>query len=173
MKKNKTTWYIMGGIGIAGISIGGYLLWKLKKQKKQLTPTIAISRGNAVQLSQGGKATTLVTPDWNSPFDMNYTQDVKKWLGNKHLKELDPVTAIKLANKLYNARGRFNDDEEIVAEVFKKQLQDKTQVASISKAFYSYKGKDLYQFLRSFLSTSEFKEFVGDPVRHLPNYQLA
>lgn len=172
MKMTKTTWHIIGGVGIATIGIGAYLLWESHKQKKQTRPNIATPTGKPVRLAQGGKAATLVTPDWNNPFDMNYTNDVKKYLGNKKLRTLDNAIAEKLVTKIYKAKGRFNDDEATVATIFQKQLHDKTQVAALSRAFYTKYKKDLWQFLVDFLSTGEMKKLVHDPVRRLPKYHL-
>ena len=69
------------------------------------------------------------------------------------------------------AKGTFNDNEEAIKDVFGKKLRDKTQIASLSKAYYQLYKKDMWQHLNSFLSQSEMKEYVSNYVQRLPNYQ--
>jgi len=166
--------WIFGGLGVGGLMVTGYLLYSKSKKKKMPDLSLA-SFGNTakpIRVQRGGVATPVAVPNWKNPFDMNYINDVKRWLKGKRIKELPANTATLYARQLKNAKGRLNDDEEAVAQVFKK-LQDKTQVASLSRAFYFNHGrKDMWQHLRSFLSDSEMKTLVSDPVRRLPNYRI-
>jgi len=136
--------WVFGGLGVGGLLVTGYLLYSKSKKKKMPDLSLA-SFGNTakpIRVQRGG------------------------------IKELPANTATLYARQLKNAKGRLNDDEEAVAQVFKK-LQDKTQVASLSRAFYFNHGrKDMWQHLRGFLSDSEMKTLVSDPVRRLPNYRI-
>ncbi len=159
-------------IGIAGLAIGGYFLFKHSKKEADISLGSMSSTAKPVKINQGGRATALVEPNWNASFDMNYVNDVKKWLQGKPIVRLSQLQATKFAKQIKEAKRSFNDDEEAVAQVFKR-LQDKTQVADLSRVFYVQYKKDLYQYLRSFLSSSEMTDLVKKPVRNLPKYRLA
>ncbi|WP_299243030.1 LPXTG cell wall anchor domain-containing protein [uncultured Aquimarina sp.] len=178
MKMTKTMWWVVGGAGIAGLGVGIYFFVKKRKNKKEVSFS-ALGRignkgntGKPVIVTGGGKATPVEEPNWNAPFNMNYLGDVKNWLQGKRIKELPTSAARKYALELMNAKGLFDDDEKAVKRVF-RSLQDKTQVASLSKAFYFNHKQDMYQYLKGFLSDGEMKKLVKDPVRRLPNYRLA
>lgn len=172
MEITKTAWWIIGGAGVAGLGVGIYFFMKRRKSKEE--DFIMESSSNTtrpVTISSGGRATPVEEPNWNAPFDMNYLSDVKRWLKGKSIKELPIATAKKFARILKDAKGIFDDDERAVAGVF-RSLQDKTQVAALSKVFYGMYRMDMYSYLKEFLSTSEMKSLVKDPVRKLPNYRL-
>jgi len=181
MKLSKTTWWMIGGSVLAVSGIGLYLLLSKKKKKKKekktnsQNETAVMSDGifpkqNTVQ-SVTQKATVKEEPNWNSPFNYGYIDDVKAWVAPRTIKVLPRVKAIELAKILKEAKGVFNDDEKAVENIFSKQLQDKTQVCSVSRAFYDSYKKDLWQHLDSFLNVKEMQSFVTIPTRKLPNYQ--
>lgn len=173
MKMTKTMWWMVGGVSVTGLAFGGYLWYKNRQEQKNEMPMITnSSKGKSTIVNTGGKKPPITEPNWKAPFDMNYLNDVKKWLQGKSIKELSIVQAKKYAEILKNAKGLIDDDEDAVQKVF-RSLQDKTQVASISWAFYHNHKKDLWQYLRSFLSDREMKTLVTDPVKKLPNYRLA
>lgn len=163
---------MIGGAGIGVLGIGTFIVLSKKHKKKTVSNvTKSTSVGSGVQVTTGNVGTTKQEPNWNSPFDMNYLTDVQKWLAPKSIQVLDDITAKKYAKIIKEAKGTFNDDEDAVKEVFGKKLRDKTQVASLSKAFYQTYKKDMWQFLNSFLSQSEMKEYVSKHIKRLPNYQ--
>lgn len=169
----KTMWWVVGGVGLAGLGIGIYFLVKKDHKKKStISFTTTENTGKPVTVTSGGKATPVTEPNWNAPFNMNYIDDVKKWLHGKPIKELPVAVARKYALELKNAKGFIDDDEAAVQRVF-RSLQDKTQVASVSRVFYFDHKNDMYQYLKDFLSDSEMKTLVTDPVQRLPNYRLA
>tara|TARA_R110002050_G_scaffold63730_4_gene139146 strand:+ start:1999 stop:2520 length:522 start_codon:yes stop_codon:yes gene_type:complete len=172
MELTKTSWWMIGGAGIAVLGIGTFVVLS-RKNKKKITSNVtkSTSIGNGVQVTTGNVGATKQEPDWNSPFDMNYLADVQKWVAPKSIQVLDDVSAKKYAKIIKDAKGSFNDDEDAVKSVFGKKLRDKTQVASLSKAFYQLYKKDMWQFLNGFLSRSEMKEYVSKYVNRLPNYQ--
>lgn len=172
MKMTKTMWWVIGGAGVAGLGVGIYFFVKKGRSNTKISFSAGGNKGKPVKVITGGSATPVAEPNWNAPFNMNYIGDVKQWLGTKRIKELSASAAKKYALELKNAKGVFDDDEKAVERVF-RNLQDKTQVASLSKVFYFNHGKkDMWQHLRSFLSDSEIKKLVSDPVRRLPNYRL-
>lgn len=171
MEITKTGWWMIGGTGVAVLSIGTFALLSRKRKKGVSNKSITTSIGNGVQVTTGNVGTTKQEPNWNSPFDMNYLIDVQKWVAPKGIQVLDEASAKKLAKTIKKAKGTFNDDEDAVKGVFGKKLRDKTQVASLSKAFYQLYKKDMWQYLNSFLSQSEMKEYVTKYVNRLPNYQ--
>lgn len=172
MKQSKHMWWIIGGAGVAGLGVGIYFFLQHRKTKLEPMLGITIPSSKPVTIVSGGKGTPIVEPNWNAPFDMNYLKDVQRYVRGKRIAELPVATANTYAKKLKNAKGIFDDDEKAVGDVF-RSLRDKTQVASLSKAFYSRYKLDMYQYLQSFLSTSEMKKLVKDPVGKLDNYTLA
>ena len=128
---------MIGGAGIAVLGIVTFVVLS-RKNKKKITSNVtkSTSIGNGVQVTTGNVGATKQEPDWNSPFDMNYLADVQKWVAPKSIQVLDDVSAKKYAKIIKDAKGSFNDDEDAVKSVFGKKLRDKTQVASLSKAFY-------------------------------------
>lgn len=177
MEMTKTTWWMVGGSSLAVIGVGVYLYFKKKKAKEQNSGyKIGASQaniGSGVKVNTSGTGSIKKEPNWNSPFDMNYIKDVQKWVYPKNIVILDKTTAKRYAKVLKNAKGIFNDDEAAVKNIFKK-LQSKTDVASMSKAFYEeHKGKDMWQHLNSFLNHSEMKEYVWKYINRLPNYKLS
>ncbi|WP_010520475.1 hypothetical protein [Aquimarina agarivorans] len=174
MDISKTTWWMIGGAGVAALGIGAFWIIsiRLKKQKKASNdPTLILGKGKQIDLS--ARAGTRKVPNWNNAFDMNYTAQVKQWLQPKSILELDEATAKKYAKQIKNAKGTFNDDEEIIALIFYKRLRDKTNVSSISKAFWSLYKMDMWQYLNSFLSKSEVHRYLTQPIKQLPNYTIA
>ncbi len=168
----KKTWGVIAGSTIMIISIGGYLLWKQRKQRQTAEIQLGITSGSAKRIFQNTSGIAITEPNWKNPYDMNYIKDVKNWLKGKRMKELNPHIAVDYAKRLKTAKGKWDDKEEVVEWVF-NQLQDKTQVASIAKAFYkAHNQMDMWRYLRSFLSDSELKRYVHIPVRKLPNYRL-
>ncbi len=174
MKLSKTTWWMIGGSVLAVSGIGLYLI--LSKKKKVISQgSIASANGifprdNTPQ-SVTQKATVKEEPNWNKPFNYGYIDDVKAWVAPRTIKQLPRVKAIALAKRLKQAKGTFNDDEKAVGNVFGKILRDKSQVCSVSRAFYDVYKTDLWQHLDSFLNVKEMQTLVTNPVRKLPNYQ--
>jgi hypothetical protein len=172
MEISKTGWWMMGGAGLSVVAIGVFVRLSRKRTKQQsLQATTIASIGNGVQVTTGNLGSTKQEPNWNSPFDMNYLTDVQKWVAPKSIQILDDTSAKKLAKTIKDAKGTFNDEEDAIKDVFGKKLRDKTQIASLSKAYYQLYKKDMWQHLNSFLSQSEMKEYVSKYVQRLPNYQ--
>ncbi|GAL74605.1 hypothetical protein JCM19275_3460 [Nonlabens ulvanivorans] len=172
MEISKTGWWMIGGAGLGVIGIGVFVTLSRKRTKQQsLQSTTTAYIGTGVQVITGNVGSTKQEPNWNSPFDMNYLTDVQKWVAPKSIQVLDEASAKKLAKIIKDAKGTFNDNEEAIKDVFGKKLRDKTQIASLSKAYYQLYKKDMWQHLNSFLSQSEMKEYVSKYVQRLPNYQ--
>jgi hypothetical protein len=91
------------------------------------------------------------------------------WAGVASLqKTIKPNQTIKLllyndsvikAEKIHDAWGTFNDDEEAVYAAF-RSLRYQTQVASIVDAYKKLYNKDLLTTLKSNLSDTEFNEVI-------------
>ena len=159
------TW-IITSIALAGLGIGCVLLLRRKAQKdKEAAQT---------QTRNGPKGQTVEEPNWMDPFDMNYADAVKQWFAPRRVSEIDPGKATELAKSLKAARGASwynDDDEEAVDRVFGKRIEDKVEVAGLSKAFYERYGLDLWNHLKSFLSDSELEYYVKKHIRRLPDYR--
>lgn len=165
---SNTTWWAIGGSSIALLSIGGYLWYQYRNKEKEKNSTSIIAKTpNTIEHPK-----IRQVPNWSSPFDMKYIDHVKEWLLPKIIKELPSLKAKQYAKTLKKAKGLIYDDEAAVKRVFAKELQDKTQVSSVSKAFWGLYREDLWVYLKGFLSSSELNELVTQPVKQLPNYRL-
>ena len=181
MKLDKKTWII---IGVSAVVVGGsiaiyfYATQKKNKSDKYGNPFLKDKDSGGItggiRSKTGGVGQTITEPDWNRPFDMTYEDDVREWVYPRTVKTLDTKDAKDFARKLSEAKGGWfrDDDEDAVKGVF-KQLEDKVQVARLSRVFWDDHKKDMWEHLRSFLSNSEMETYVHKPVRLLPNYHLA
>lgn len=188
MNITKTGWWIIGGIGVTGLGVGGYFLWKKKKHPgadkygnlklkgKGKDANISGGMEGGVETTKEGQGTTVTEPNWDNPFDMNYEKDVKTWVKPKKIFVLKQSYAEQYAKELKDAYGGgwySDDDEDAVKAVFSKKLKDKVHVANVSRAFWNKYQKDMWEYLANFLSSSEMEENVHKPVRTLPNYRIA
>ncbi len=170
MEISKTTWWMIGGASVAVIGVGVFWFFN-NRLKNQNTSNLANSKlGLGTPINLKTTAGVRQVPNWNNAFDMNYTDEVKRWLQPKSIVEISSTTAKKYAEQLKNAKGTFNDNEEIVKIIFSKHLKDKTNVSSISKAFLLRYKIDMWQHLSSFLSATELNQYVTQAVKQLPNY---
>lgn len=85
---------------------------------------------------------------WNLPVDQFPIKGVKS------VQLLTQAAAKDSVNKLWDATGFFNDDEEAIYAVF-RSLKYKSQVSFLAYWFNALKGKDLYQWLRDYLNDKE------------------
>lgn len=165
----------MAVTGIAALGVGGYVMWKKRRSASGRSHSKSFGITGGVKTNNAGKATTLSTPNWNNPYDMNYKKEVITWVTPKKIQLLSKVAAQNYAKQLYAAYGGSwykNDDEQAVKAVFSKKLHDKVAVASISEAFWTLYKKDMWEYLNNFLSRSEMETHVHKPVRTLPNYRI-
>lgn len=168
----QTTWWIIGGASIAFASIGGYLWYEKRKKQKSKGKKEFLSSSSYKKPAISVHPSIRQVPNWDNAFDMNYLSDVQKWIAPKSIKVLEASKANQFAKQLKKAKGIINDDEKLIAAFFGKQLQDKTQVSSISMAFWNLYKIDLWLFLKSFLSEKELHRYVTRSVAKLPNYTL-
>lgn len=188
MKITKTGWWIIGAIGVAGLGVGGYFLFRkdkhsgsdkygnLKLKGKGKDAQISGGVEGGVETTKEGQGTAVTEPNWDNPYDMNYEQDVKKWVSPKKIYVLKKSYADQYAKELKDAYGGAwynDDDEDAVKAVFSKKLKDKVHVANVSRAFWNNYKKDMWEYLANFLSSDEMEENVHKPVRALPNYRIA
>lgn len=182
-QKDYTLWWVIGGASVA-LGTGALIYFLFFKEKNHFNPTIGPTNriktkkeDKSVSAGTGtGTGSTLTEPNWNNPFDMNYEQDVVRWVKPKRIQLLHPPEASQLAKTLYQAKGMSwwaNDDEQAVKTIFQKRLMDKVQVATLSRAFWVKYKKDMWEYLNGFLSKSEMDNYVHQPVRRLPNYRFA
>ncbi|WP_010182436.1 hypothetical protein [Aquimarina agarilytica] len=168
VEDSSITWWIVGGIMIPLLGIGGYAFYE-RFRKNRRTSKPVTKKASLIPMET---ARTREVPNWLNAFDMKYLNDVQKWVAPKQIQVLAPDKARRLAKKIKNSKGVFNDDEKTIAQIFGKQLSDKTQVASLSKAFWDLYKKDLWEHLNSFLSQKELHQYVTRPVNKLSNYTI-
>lgn len=182
MKIDKKTGWLIGGVAVAlGGGAAVYFLFLKKKIQSDKYGNQVIKKKRAgglsggVQTATGNSGSTLVEPNWNNPYDMNYDQDVQRWVAPKSIRTLNATEADQMAQTIHGAKGTgwwANDDEAAVQGIFQKRLQDKVQVANLSRAFWNRYQKDLWEYLNGFLSNNEMETLVQQPVRNLPNYRF-
>jgi hypothetical protein len=170
MTLTKTGWWVIGGASLGLLTLGVFKMLSKTKQNVSIPQIKHQERLGAGLKLQPQIARLKQEPNWNSPFDMNYSNEVQQWVAPQRISLLDHAKAKALAKRIKTAKGVFNDDEQAVKTVFSKQLRDKTQVSQVSKAFYHTYKKDLWQYLNSFLSAKEMQLYVMKPVQGLPNY---
>ena len=86
----------------------------------------------------------------------------------KKPKILTKNSAKNLSQKIWDAKGLFNDDEESLYGVF-RQIKTQSQISYLSDVFFQETGKDLYEFLNSFLNSDELSK-LSDRLNQLPVY---
>ncbi|MEL6717554.1 MAG: hypothetical protein AAFO82_00060 [Bacteroidota bacterium] len=182
-------------IGLGVMTLGGILLWyKKARSRKESTslggfaPSHEVSETNASSNStkpnnskrspsktpSSSSSRVVTEPNWNDPFDMNYAKEVASWLAPKRVLFLDKNKALNFAKSIKNAKGAWyeNDDEQIIEQIFSKELKDKIQVANLSQAFWELYQQDLWEFLKSFLSSGELNRYVSQNVQKLAAYRF-
>jgi len=162
---HKVAWLTLGLLMIGGVFLRAAIMKSISKEKPK-----------PENWSSTGAGVTVSEPDWGSPFDMNYVQDVEEWVSPDRIKKLSPQRAAELAEKIYLAKGQNwydDDDEEAVKAVFAKMVQDGVEVALISRKFHWLYQKDMWEFLNSLLDESEIEQYVSVPIRSLPPFQKA
>ena len=175
-KKIKMMLLILGGTAVAGGTV--YWLFFRKEKSDQYGNTFFGKKKGALKggvvLTETAEKEGVTQPNWNNPFDMNYKTIVERWVHPKQVRALAETQTVAFAKKVYGAKGGFwgDDKEEVIALIFGKQLQDKVQVAQLSAAFWALYQKDMWEFLRGFLSDKELENLVHKPVRLLPKYRL-
>lgn len=98
-------------------------------------------------------------------FDPKFINNAPKGSGM-----FNAATGKALAQKLYDAKGFFNDNEDKVFGVF-KQCKAKSDVSTIAYYFNSLYSKDLHSYL-DFLDQAEMTK-VQNIIDDLPNYRKA
>ncbi|MEM9884336.1 MAG: hypothetical protein AAF849_00470 [Bacteroidota bacterium] len=187
-------------IGLGVIAMGGVLLWQAKARRRKEQNTLggfassreglkvktvpSPSTSTSTSSSPSTRNTTSTTtsspsrvvtePNWRDPFDMNYAKEVANWLSPKRVLFLDKSKALNFAKSIKNAKGAWyeNDDEQIIEQIFGKELKDKIQVANLSQIFWELYQQDLWEFLKSFLSSREVDHYVSQNVQKLAAYRF-
>ena len=168
MKTLPTALWIIPAALVLGI--GGYF-WFTRGKTGEVVSSFDLGTTPTGGHAPTGPNKVITEPDWNRPFDMRYKKDVEAYIG-RPVKGLDNRSARGFAKALKAAKGRFNDDEAVVAHIFGKALKDKVQVAELSGMFYTLYKQDLWQHLTSFLSSSELTRYVRKPLKQLPKYRV-
>lgn len=175
MTHNHKKWLFGSLTLLMGLGTVGYFLYR-KKMQVSSSPLFgngitAISGGVATNTGNSGQA--VHEPNWDNPFNMNYEKDVKQWVLPQTVASLNDTLAQELAQTLLEAKGSYfweDDDETAVKDVFQKRLRDKVQVSALARVFWLRYQKDLWVFLKDFLSSTELEAYVTKPVRLLSNY---
>ncbi|MGB3467074.1 MAG: hypothetical protein WBA74_17465 [Cyclobacteriaceae bacterium] len=169
---NKTKIAIISGTVISLIT-ATILITRFKKTGPQVVKRTNGQQDNVIVAhSADGLATEVNEPNWQDPFDMNYSRHVNEWVNPKAI-ELNTYTADAYAKRIFKAKGKYwyhDDNEKVIEVIFGKELKDKVQVSNVSRAFYARYRTDLFNYLKGFLSSSELKKLVTAPVARLKNY---
>lgn len=89
----------------------------------------------------------------------NYQRWIDIASKNKNIKQLSSGEVIAYADKIYNAKSFYNDDEDAVYSVF-SSIPYKSMVGQLSVAFQNKYNKPLIQYL-DFLSQTEKAKLFG------------
>jgi hypothetical protein len=107
--------------------------------------------------------TTLSSNYWLPKFWKDYVNRYKKVM------VLTPEAKKRLSDKLWDAKGWYNDDEDAVYAVF-REMNYQTSLSSLADYFLSYKGKDLLTWLQGFLSEGEMKNISSIIAKYKVGY---
>jgi len=158
-------------LAFGAVVLTGLYLHEAKKRRERLRAQAQKPRPTGYTPGRGSVATE---PDWASPFDMNYADEVRRWLAPRKIIEPDSARAASLAERIYLARGDWyqDDDEAEIEQVFARELTDGIELALVSRKFYWLYRTDLWDFLTGYLSESELESYVSAPVSILPPYRI-
>lgn len=76
---------------------------------------------------------------------------------SKYSRSYGKAEYISFADKIYGAKGTFNDDEEAIYDVFKK-LKTIGDINELNNQFFAKYKVNLPSYLKKFLSVDELKE---------------
>ena len=116
------------------------------------SPQYAVSLISAFQKKYPSKK-------WNNKFQMRF--DVSQYKGYG-------IKPDGFADRIYNAKGFFKDDENSVLDVF-RNLQTQFQVSQLARFFSAYYKKDMLAYLKTFMDDSNLKD-VLDIIKNYPQY---
>ena len=119
--------------------------------------------------SKIGSETTLLSTE--NAFDINYMNKVLQQVSFTVL-VIKKEVATRYAKQIHSAWASWyqgGDNEAKVYAIF-RQLQDKVQVAQVSKAYQDLYSKNLIDVLKERFSNTEIKEVLAI-VAQLPNYR--
>tara|TARA_R110000868_G_scaffold167670_2_gene402059 strand:- start:4104 stop:4556 length:453 start_codon:yes stop_codon:yes gene_type:complete len=148
--------------------------------KKELNPNTLLIAGAIGLVFLGGKKLLELiglgrsATDKEKEFQMDQLQnenyfDPNYYKQNPSALILTVASANNLAQRIYNAKGIFNDDESAVYGVF-EAFQTKSQVSFLSYIFYSIYKKSLFGFLSEFLNVDELSK-IAVICNKLPKFQ--
>jgi len=92
--------------------------------------------------------------------------DWKKRTGFKIPSQIVNFVIPGLVNKIHDAKGFFNDDENAVYDFF-RELQSKRQVSATAYYFKKEFGQSLTSYLSGFMSAAEIQK-VSDLIKNKP-----
>jgi acyl-CoA-binding protein len=82
----------------------------------------------------------------------------QKWIDTKakfpKAQQLSSPEIIALVDRIYNAKGYFNDDEQAIYGVF-RAMKTQSQISALAKRFNQLKAQDLYSYLKNYLNEEE------------------
>jgi hypothetical protein len=156
MEMAKKDWlWIAGGFGIV-LVIGGVVYYVSKPKKDTGTPDKNKTTGKKDTTKNTGADTgeaKIKVEGTTDPWDVNYYKDISAQTGGKVL-ILTKDSAMKLATRIYDAEGVFDDDEEDVYKVI-GSLKNKAQLSYLAEQFQVKYGKDMREYIKGFLSADE------------------
>lgn len=160
MEMQKKDWiWLAGGFGVViVIGVGIYFVFKPKNEinstdkndKKKPAGKSGSSKNTADADTGEAKIKIEGATD---PWDVNYYKDISAQMGGK-VRILTQASALKLAAQIYDAKGIVYDTEE---DVFKAigSLKSKAQLSYLAEQFQIKYGKDMREYIKSFLSEDE------------------
>lgn len=104
-----------------------------------------------------------LSSDWLTPIPY---ENWKKKTGYKIPSAVENFVISGLVNKIYDAKGFFNDDEDAVYNFFRK-LESKMQASATAFYFKKEFGRDLSAYLASFMNAEEIQK-VTDIINMKP-----
>jgi len=148
-KVGSNSQYILLGTGVAlaiGFTITGVIVFNKRKRQGEYDYLIKVISDNLDDVTLASLKGGVF--------------DKEAYKKNPQCATIDSLTAKQLSDKLFNAKGLLNDDEQAVESVF-KNINSRCDVSKIADHFYNAHGKtDLFTYLKSFLNNDELEKYV-------------
>ncbi len=153
----------LGGVIVLGLFAGSIYLHFRNKLRDDLTSDFI------TELRKELNPTTQGLPGLDA-LDESYLPKIRKSLGSGiSLIVMREADAVKYAERIKNAWGTFNDDEEAIYQTL-RELKDKVQVSQVAIAYHQAYDITLIEDFQGRLDESEIKTVV-DIIKTKPAYR--
>jgi hypothetical protein len=177
MAEDKTSQYInigfklvLAGVGIYAIKKGGEWLGLFKSEAESKTDAETSSATASSTEIQTGNPFVAFNPNYAVAIVKAYNQKFKpKVFDGNYNMVFSQDEYLAMANRLFDAKGTFDDNENSVYDVF-RSITTQWQLSLLSSVFHFFKKADLLLYLKSFMNADEMQSLL-EMVKNYPQYR--